>query len=654
VEGVRGSRMPQECFISIRVGETQKLSRLCAGRSYHFPTIAEGRRIGKLEVFQRIGECNVDVDVSNPKKRDTSVDCSDAGFGRLQLKMGVISTVGKVIEPDTGPESPRTKLQSAKDYLTKHGLEMKLSEVVQEVLREKPDRPFEFLAEKFLGGAIARSGGLPKLAGAHTPVAESRQESLQERWKPPPSQFDNYLMESKPKESHRLESVAELTMNASYFKPHFRQMPEAAWSALHAQFSARVMPSADGPIHVEKATTSPRWGEKSGKPPLARQQAIDGSYYIQQFCSMPTQGWSAIHGMFPPRTVVRSPQLPEPPGQAWSLSPSVGTWLAHRRNLPVDSRAPRTVTVPPVASKPKARGKIGASALMNALKSGEVAGIVDQMEATQADNEAKQAGKSICVICGPSGAGKSTLIKRLMADFPGRFGFSVSHTTRGPRAGEKNGVDYHFVPKEEMQRRIALGEFVEHAEVHGNFYGTSVAGVEAVTKQGQICLLDIDVQGADTVRKSSLHPSASYMFLSPPSLAILEMRLRGRGTETEEKIMKRLAGAAREMAVLERSPDAWHCKIVNDSVDRAYVDFRCFLADFLTAAPKQTYRLRPSVGTWLSQLIVFQPNLLTQPLLGLHKATSGPIAARAKDASWSHSPSIGTWLSHRALGPPLL
>jgi guanylate kinase len=91
-----------------------------------------------------------------------------------------------------------------------------------------------------------------------------------------------------------------------------------------------------------------------------------------------------------------------------------------------------------------------------------------------------------CVVVGPSGVGKSTLIKKLTAEFPSKFGFSVSHTTRDPRPGEQDGVDYHFCSREQMEKDIAAGLFVEHAEVHGNFYGTSVAAVESVMQQGKV------------------------------------------------------------------------------------------------------------------------------------------------------------------------
>ena len=110
-------------------------------------------------------------------------------------------------------------------------------------------------------------------------------------------------------------------------------------------------------------------------------------------------------------------------------------------------------------------------------------------------------------MCGPSGAGKSTLIGALRKEFPDDFGFSVSHTTREPRTGERDGVDYNFVRKADMEAEIAAGKFLEHANVHGNLYGTSFAAVERVAADGRVCILDIDVQvrgaraGKEAVRR---------------------------------------------------------------------------------------------------------------------------------------------------------
>ena len=179
------------------------------------------------------------------------------------------------------------------------------------------------------------------------------------------------------------------------------------------------------------------------------------------------------------------------------------------------------------------------------------------------------------VLCGPSGVGKSTLIKRLQAEFPGAFGFSVSHTTRAPRAGEQAGKDYQFGAGAEaraaMEADIAAGKFLESANVHGNLYGTSFAAIEAVAAKGQTCILDIDVQGVASCRKRGF-AVGKYVFVAPPDLAVLEARLRGRGTETEENIAKRVGNAGKEMqAATGVSWDAW---IVNDDLDQAYAQLK--------------------------------------------------------------------------------
>jgi guanylate kinase len=133
------------------------------------------------------------------------------------------------------------------------------------------------------------------------------------------------------------------------------------------------------------------------------------------------------------------------------------------------------------------------------------------------------------VIAGPSGVGKGTLIEMLMKDMPGKFGFSVSHATRKPRPGEVNGTSYHFVTVPGMEAAIAKGEFIEYANVHGNYYGTSKKSVADVCEAGQVCLLDIDIQGVQSVSKAwSSTPPPLYIFIKPTSDSALEKRLRGR------------------------------------------------------------------------------------------------------------------------------
>ncbi|KAL7419923.1 guanylate kinase [Cryptotrichosporon argae] len=153
------------------------------------------------------------------------------------------------------------------------------------------------------------------------------------------------------------------------------------------------------------------------------------------------------------------------------------------------------------------------------------------------------------VICGPSGTGKSTLLKALFAKHPGQFGFSVSHTTRAPRAGENNGEHYHFVDKDEFMRRVEAGEFLEWAQFGGNCYGTTFAALRELHPRR--CILDIELQGVLQLRErapAQTPPLAPvFLFLAPPTLPELKARLGGRGTETAESIRKRLDAAKKEV-----------------------------------------------------------------------------------------------------------
>lgn len=175
------------------------------------------------------------------------------------------------------------------------------------------------------------------------------------------------------------------------------------------------------------------------------------------------------------------------------------------------------------------------------------------------------------VVCGPSGVGKGTIIDALTKKHEAKFGFSVSHTTRDPRPGEQDGKHYHFRPLEEVQKAVDAGEFLEHANVHGNIYGTSKAAVEEVKKTGRCCILDIDVQGARQVR-AALGSDAVFVFVRPPSIEELEARLRGRGTETEAQVQKRLGNAAAEIAAADEVKDGvrlFDHVVVNSNLDAA-------------------------------------------------------------------------------------
>jgi guanylate kinase len=132
-------------------------------------------------------------------------------------------------------------------------------------------------------------------------------------------------------------------------------------------------------------------------------------------------------------------------------------------------------------------------------------------------------------------------------------------------------IDYHFVPILIIEKEIAEGNFVEHAKVHGNYYGTSKDAVKSVSDQGRICVLDIDVQGVQQVQEQGLEV-AKYLFIQPPTIADLEARLRARGTETEERIAKRVGNAQGELDASRLLK--WDARIINDNLDAAYAQLR--------------------------------------------------------------------------------
>ena len=169
------------------------------------------------------------------------------------------------------------------------------------------------------------------------------------------------------------------------------------------------------------------------------------------------------------------------------------------------------------------------------------------------------------ILTAPSGAGKTTLVRLLLAN-DSDIRVSISHCTRAPRLGERDGVEYHFVGVPDFLEKVRKGDFLEWAEVHGNYYGTSRSGIEAALLAGQDVLLEIDWQGAQQVRE--LFPTAISVFLLPPSLAELEYRLCARATDTAETIARRVAAAREEM----RHVVEFDYVIINDELQRALHD----------------------------------------------------------------------------------
>jgi guanylate kinase len=170
---------------------------------------------------------------------------------------------------------------------------------------------------------------------------------------------------------------------------------------------------------------------------------------------------------------------------------------------------------------------------------------------------------AILVLSGPSGAGKSTIINAA-SDEIGEYYFSISTTTRAPRLGEKNGVDYFFVTKKDFEEDIKAGNFLEYAEVHGNYYGTSLKPVREALKEGKLVIFDIDVQGHRLVR-AKMNDITTSAFITPPTLGALETRLRARCTDDESVIVKRIKNAKEEI----KAVGEYDFTIINDTVEKA-------------------------------------------------------------------------------------
>lgn len=195
------------------------------------------------------------------------------------------------------------------------------------------------------------------------------------------------------------------------------------------------------------------------------------------------------------------------------------------------------------------------------------------------------------IMAAASGTGKSTLARRLLAAEP-TLRLSVSHTTRTPRPGETNGVEYHFVDRPTFEARVAEGAFAEWAEYAGNLYGTAHAEIERTRTAGGDLLFDVEVVGAAALKRN--YPDAVSVFVLPPSMDELERRLRARGTETEAVVAKRLAAARRELA----SAADFDFLVVNEDVETAADELRSILgcARLRTASRRSVLdRLRATV-----------------------------------------------------------
>ncbi len=183
------------------------------------------------------------------------------------------------------------------------------------------------------------------------------------------------------------------------------------------------------------------------------------------------------------------------------------------------------------------------------------------------------------VVSAPSGAGKTTLCSAVRKRFPS-LQYSVSSTTRAPRPGERDGEDYHFISKAVFEEKIHSGGWAEWAEVHGNFYGTSAAVLEAAIGRGRHVLMDIDVQGAEQIL--ARYPESVTIFIMPPSHEVLVQRLAGRGTDDPAQVKRRLAAAEREMSQRGR----YRHILVNDDFDAAAAELADLFSRYMKSVPE--------------------------------------------------------------------
>ena len=199
---------------------------------------------------------------------------------------------------------------------------------------------------------------------------------------------------------------------------------------------------------------------------------------------------------------------------------------------------------------------------------------------------------AILILSGPSGCGKSTLLKEVYKDISDYY-FSISTTTRAPRVGEVNGVDYFFVTKEEFEKDIENDNFLEYAKVHDNYYGTSLTPINKALEEGKLVIFDIDVQGHEIVR-NKLDSIVTSVFITTPSLKVLEERLNARNTDSSDIIEKRIKNAKGEVEFFQD----YDYLIINDNLEIAAKELVCI--ENITRIKTKLYEKDKIISNWLN------------------------------------------------------
>lgn len=370
---VSEDQLPDDCYMSVRVGEVQKLSRIAPSRSYQFPKAGE-RRYGKIEIYRRIGTVGVDVDPMNAGERQVCVGCGD--LGAIKLKV-VVNEDKKMVQQAAVPPTPSknadesSKSKAAKEYLRQHSLELQLSEAMQAVLRLRPENPIQFLAETLLKNLSQGAVALPP---------EPLKAKLQ------PQELAAPVARSPPK--------VDLTNFSGYFTANFGTAPKAAWDKIYSKFPARApaaaaaaAKAAAGPSSIEALKTkvtadlldAMRKGELQralkktafvAPAPFELRPSV-GSWLVkrsspvkaipskaQVFARLPSVGtWLVRLADEEKVALLMEVKAQTPDVRAFQMLPSVGTWLAFRNPTESTPKAqpqmgPPSVNYPYPASKP--------------------------------------------------------------------------------------------------------------------------------------------------------------------------------------------------------------------------------------------------------------------------------------------------------------
>jgi len=339
LDSVDDASMPSDCYVSVRVGDIQKLSRLSSTRVYRFPQ-ASDKRYGKIEVFRRIGACSVDVDPLNENLRNVSISCQEAGFGSLGLKIAVEADEGtkkksETTDPVIAGKKPPTKVKEAKEYLSKHSLEVRLSEAMQAVLRERPEDPTAFLASKLL---------------EHT---KSEKRPPLEISSPQPQKLEHVGTAAKPAPPATKDTPHNTLVVpfASFYKDNFKQIKGQAFQSIYDKFPKPKVPQSKQSSEKSSAAplchkpsvgtwvkTLPKYVDGVKVNCSAAPAVKDTAAASTNWTTKPSVGtWlkpiakKSIPAVAAPSSAPAPATRPEPvggPTKDWALKPSAGTWVA--------------------------------------------------------------------------------------------------------------------------------------------------------------------------------------------------------------------------------------------------------------------------------------------------------------------------------------